>query len=202
MFHQHRLLCLASTSPRRKEFLERYGLQFECWKPLVDETPLPGESVENYVTRLAKDKATDASQHFPESIILAGDTTVYHNHEIIGKPESRAQAIQMLHRLSGEIHVVYSAYAILDAKTGKCVEGLVQTMVKFRTLDDSCIESYVRTGDPMDKAGAYSLQGLGSFLVERIDGSYNNVIGFPVEEILPHLIQHEWLSCRIFPSVP
>lgn len=196
MFVQHRSLCLASSSPRRQEFLRRYQLEFDCHSPQVDESQKTNEPVEEYVKRIAMDKAQNAEESFPNAIILAGDTIVFLNRQILGKPENAEHARQMLQQLSGQSHTVYSAYVILDSSSKKVISEVTQTEVFFQSLTSECIQLYVQTKEPMDKAGAYSIQGMGAMLVASIKGSYNSVVGFPVEQILPHLIQEGWISYK------
>ena len=188
-----RSLCLASTSPRRRAFLQRYGLQFECYSPDVDESEHLNESVEAYVQRVAQDKAKRAQSRYPNAIILAGDTTVFYQGRIVGKPSTPAEACAMLRLLRGQRHQVYSAYVILDSASGELFAETICTEVLFRSYSEECIQWYIQTGEPMDKAGAYSIQGVGTLLVDSIQGSYNNVVGFPVERILPHLLQKGWI---------
>ncbi len=194
MFKQLRPLCLASSSPRRQEYLQRYGLAFEGFHPEVNEVQQANEPVEAYVLRVVKEKINVARAGFGESVILAGDTVVLHQKNILGKPENENHAYLMLKQLSGQQHEVYSAFAILDAVSNDYFADVCRTKVQFRPLSSVCIQAYIKTGEPLDKAGAYSIQGLGSMLIESIHGSYNNVVGFPVEQILPYLLQKGWIA--------
>ncbi|MGK5091816.1 Maf family protein [Deltaproteobacteria bacterium TL4] len=192
-FISTRPLCLASSSPRRQDFLRRYGLQFECFSPDINESQHSGEAVSGYVLRVAVDKAQSETSRFLNHIILAGDTIVYHDHEILGKPQNKEDAHRMLHRLSNQSHTVFSAYAILDTRTRQLISNVVSTQVTFRSLTAECVHWYVNTTEPMDKAGAYSIQGLGALLIDSIQGSYNSVVGFPIEQILAHLLEKGWI---------
>ncbi len=189
---QNRPLCLASSSPRRKMFLEKYDLQFDCHSPNIKETPWSNEIAKNFVIRMANEKAQNIKQKIyklsEDIIILSGDTIVLFEEQILGKPETEEHAIKMLGQLSGKKHKVFSGFSILDCQSEKTLSNVVCTEVKFLKLNNEKIEWYVNSGEPFGKAGSYSIQGLGSILVESISGSYNNVVGFPIENIFPHLI--------------
>jgi len=168
---------LASRSPRRAELLQAAGFEFSVRAAEVDETPREGEAPREYVLRLAEEKARAVEADDGE-IVLAADTTVVLGSEIMGKPADSADAARMLRALSGQMHEVI---------TGICLRGGIQavcdyasTAVWFAELSDAEITNYVASGEPMDKAGAYGIQGLGSRFIERIDGSYSNVVGLPV----------------------
>jgi len=191
---QQRALCLASTSPRRRELLERFGLEFAVFSPQVEERLLPGEAPGAHVQRLAAQKAEAARAAFPQHGILAGDTVVLHGEVILGKPADVADAERMLTRLSGETHRVLSAYALLDAATGEQSGGTVETRVTFRRLPPAWIQWYSRLDEARDKAGAYGIQGIGGAMVERIEGSYPNVVGFPIEVIVWDLLARGWVA--------
>lgn len=194
MVVQHRVFCLASSSPRRQELLQRYGLSFATCSPNTDETQKPQEEVQAYGRRVSYEKALVGARQYPKAVILAGDTTVYHEDEILGKPLDEKEACEMLQRLSGQQHKVYSSYTLLDACSHQLIEATVCTEVKFKTLSADWIRWYAMTGEPMDKAGAYSIQGLGTVMVAEIQGSYNNVVGFPIENIFWHLVQERWIT--------
>jgi len=189
---QNRPLCLASSSPRRKMFLEKYDLQFDCHSPNINETPMSNEIAKNFVKRMANEKAQNIKQkfynHSKDIIVLAGDTIVFFEGKILGKPENQIHAETMLYQLSGETHQVFSGFSILDSQSERILSNVVCTEVKFLNLNKKKLEWYVNSGEPFGKAGSYSIQGLGSILVESISGSYNNVVGFPIENIFPHLI--------------
>jgi len=196
MLQQNRPLCLASSSPRRQELLTRFGLDFLIQSPDIDESMQSHETPEAFVTRMALEKAQQVVSDHPECITLSGDTVVVLEGGILGKPLDRADSIRMLERLSGKTHEVFTAYALMEGISGPCVQALVRTRVSFRTPDPELIRAYVQTGETDDKAGAYSIQGLGALLVSSIEGSYSNVVGFPIERILDDMMRHGWLTCK------
>ena len=185
-------LILASASPRRAELLRSAGIDFDIEPAHVDEDVHHGESPEAYVVRVAEDKARVVSARFPDRIVLAADTTVVVEHEILGKPRDAADARWMLRLLSGRAHEVLTGVCVMSpAEAGRydnealLVSGfsrteIARTRVDFAELTDEEIDWYVHSGEPMDKAGAYAIQGLASRYVTRIDGSYSNVVGLPV----------------------
>ena len=197
-FLQHRPLCLASSSPRRKELLKKFNLEFDCYTPNIDEIPNKNEQAESFVKRMAVEKGRKIHQTClilaQDAIILAGDTIVFFNGQILGKPETASHAKSMLSQLNGNLHTVLSGYSILDSASGNEIKDVICTKVKFQKMPPDLLEWYVSTGEPLGKAGAYSIQGLGSILVESIAGSYNNVVGFPIEYIIPYMSDNGWIS--------
>lgn len=177
-------LVLASASPRRRELLERLGFRFGVRPAKIDEGKGSGESAHAYVLRLAVEKARLVSAEIPEAIILGADTAVVLNREILGKPRDATEAVQMLRKLAGRAHTVLTAIAVCGPIEDATV---VSTRVQFRTLLDEEIAWYVKTKEPFDKAGAYAVQGIGSFLVQQIEGSFSNVVGLPLAETLQML---------------
>jgi len=183
-------LVLASASPRRRALLTALSLRFEAVVPDVDEGVRDGESADGHVGRLAEAKARAAAALLPaghEAIVLAADTTVTLDGAILGKPESAEEALAMLRRLSGRVHEVWTGCHVLrtgDPRTGSAV---VRSLVRFRPWDEALARWYVGTGEPMDKAGAYALQGKGVLLTDGIEGSWSNVVGLPLEA-LPTLL--------------
>lgn len=173
------MLLLASSSPRRAELLAAAGIPFEIFAVPVDESLLDGETPEAHVRRLAEAKARAAAATHPARIVLGADTVVVIDGQVLGKPRDAAHAAAMLQQLSGRDHEVLTGVAIV-APAGEFSAGVACTRVWFATLTNEDIERYVASGEPMDKAGAYAIQGLGSRFVERIDGSYSNVVGLPV----------------------
>ncbi len=174
-------LVLASASPRRRDLLGQLGLRFTVAAADLDETPRPDEPPEAYVLRLAREKAQAVAGRFPGTWVLAADTTVVLGRELLGKPRDEAEAREMLTRLSGRTHEVHTGVAL----AGRADEALVvRTRVTFRTLSAGEIAWYAGTGEPLDKAGAYAIQGKGGFLVAAIEGSPTNVIGLPLGETL------------------
>ena len=172
---------LASRSPRRRDLLAAVGLSPVIMASDVDETPRPNEAPIPYGKRVAAEKAAACSAAEP---VLAADTVVALGDKIFGKAPDIAAAVRMLKELSGRQHQVHTAVALRPAGGGAIETIVVTTQVSFRTLSDSEIERYVATGEPMDKAGAYGIQGRGGALVSTVDGSYTNVVGLPVEETL------------------
>jgi septum formation protein len=172
-------LILASGSPRRRELLGNLGLSFEVKAADVDESTRPGESARLYVGRLAREKAAAVAAQVPGALVLAADTTVVLGEEIFGKPERAAEAARMLRALSGKPHQVLTAVSLAGTAAGSCV---VTTTVHFQPLGEQEIAWYVASGEPMDKAGAYAIQGKGGAFVRAIEGSYSNVVGLPLSE--------------------
>ena len=170
-------LILASSSPRRARILQSLGLKFEVRPADVDETVLPGEAPRAAVRRLARWKAL-VPDRGPTDCVIAADTVVVLGARILGKPRNRAEAMSMLADLSGRTHTVVTGVAILSA--GKTATVVDLTHVRFRRMDEAEIERYVRTGEPMDKAGAYHVEGGGAAFIEAIHGSPSNVAGLSV----------------------
>lgn len=178
------MLVLASQSPRRKEILAQAGIPFVARTAPVDETPLNGESPEQYVRRLAREKA-EAVPAAPDEIVLGADTTVVVDGEVLGKPADAADARRMLARLSGRRHQVVTGVCL--KRGDACICDHASTEVWFSPMTDAEIDAYVAGGEPMDKAGAYAIQGLASRYIERIEGCYFNVVGLPVALVFRHL---------------
>lgn len=172
------MLILASRSPRRAELLRAAGILFEVLAADVDETPLPDEAPVAYVERLAIAKASAVLALRPEARVLGADTTVTIDDDILGKPVDEADAMRMLRKLSGKVHIVHTGVALVS---GRGVESAVDTTrVWFDAMTDEDISWYVATGEPVDRAGAYAIQGFASRFIPRIEGSYSNVVGLPV----------------------
>ena len=176
-------LVLASASPRRKDLLAELGLPFDVRPTDVDETPRRGESPEALVARLAASKAdAGARAAGPDAIVLGADTVVAIDDDVLGKPADAAHAAEMLRCLAGQAHRVLTGVAVAVARTPIAVE-VVTTYVAFRSLTADEIAAYVATGEPLDKAGAYGIQGQGGALVASIEGPYDNVVGLPLERV-------------------
>jgi len=173
-------LVLASASPRRRELLTLLGLTFDVAPADVDETWRNGEAPAVHAERLAREKA--AAVRRPGAATVAADTIVVVDGDILGKPRDRAEAAAMLRRLAGRDHVVHTAIAVWYA--GREASAVVATRVWFRPLDDATIAAYVATGEPMDKAGAYGIQGYGAVLVDRIEGDYFTVMGLGLARLM------------------
>jgi len=179
------VIVLASASPRRAEILSNAGIPFVREIPApIDETPAPGETPQDYVLRVARAKAA-AIATGPGRIVLGADTAVVIDGEILGKPSSSEDAARMLRRLSGQAHDVITGVCLRDSRTQ--VVDAATTRVWFSLLPEAEIEAYLDSGEPMDKAGAYGIQGLASKFVTRIEGCYFNVMGLPVSLVYAHL---------------
>jgi septum formation protein len=179
-------LILASDSPRRRELLETLGLVFEVESPDVDESRNPGEAPAAYVERIAREKAGAVAG--PGRLVVAGDTAVVHEGKVLGKPAHPEEAMSMLRRLQGEHHEVFTGVAVVGWDEGPIEASVVDaTDVAILPMTDHEIASYVSSGEPMDKAGAYGLQGAGGRFVEKLTGSPFTVVGLPIH-LLPRLI--------------
>lgn len=175
-------LILASASPRRKQLLEQIDLEFEVIPSTAEEIVLPDEPPEEHVVRLSIDKATEVAERAAVEgrWFIGSDTIVLCGAQILGKPADGQHATEMLRMLSGREHRVLSGFAILDRQTGEQRAEAVSTLVRFRQLTDEEIARYIATGEPMDKAGSYAIQGRGVCFVAGIEGSYTNVVGLPL----------------------
>ena len=171
-------LILASSSPRRAELLTAAGFTFEVVPADIDESPGAAESPERYVQRLAGEKAAAVARRIPDGTVVAADTTVVVGGKILGKPADDADARQMLEALSGRVHDVLTGVTVQQGR--RALQALERTHVRFAELSRQEIDWYVATGEPQGKAGGYAVQGLASRFVERVDGSYSNVVGLPV----------------------
>ncbi|WXL26686.1 Maf family protein [Ectopseudomonas mendocina] len=176
-------LYLASGSPRRRELLTQIGVPFLLLKSNIDESVRAGESAQDYVERLAREKAQAGLGSLAErsgAVVLGADTSVVLDGRILGKPVDRADALQTLKALSGRKHQVVTAVALISED--RLVSQVVTSEVSFRELDDAEIEAYWNTGEPQDKAGSYAIQGLASIFVSHLQGSYSAVVGLPLCE--------------------
>jgi len=180
---------LASASPRRCELLEQVGIPCQIIPSSIDETLLADETAEDHAIRLSRDKALEVAgrQAVAGRWFIGSDTIVVRDNVILGKPIDAAEARQMLTSLSGRSHRVISGYAVHDRDSGRTISAAVVTRVFFKKLTSREIEGYIATGEPFDKAGAYAIQGIGSFMVPRIEGSYTNVVGLPLCEVIAAL---------------
>jgi len=187
--HDRPRLILASKSPRRNELLEQAGLTFSVIPSDFDESTVALSDPDSYVITLAESKAVDISQKHPAGWVIGADTIVLIDRKILGKPASKEKARDMLQRLSGKTHQVLTGYCICCKKKNRFFSETIKTDVRFKKLSDAEIEWYIQTGEPFDKAGAYAIQGIGTFLVKSINGSYTNVVGLPVCEVIEFLIK-------------
>ncbi|MCB0318016.1 MAG: septum formation protein Maf [Bdellovibrionales bacterium] len=170
-------LILASGSPRRKKILEDMGLHFRIQKPDIEEVRLKDESPEKYASRLAFEKAQKVAMEFPTSWILAADTDVFIDGEVLGKPVDEDDAFRLLRLISGRDHSVWSSFALLCEDLGKNCVVASESVVSISKLSDEDIWSYIATGEPMDKAGAYAAQGIASSFINKITGNYDSIVG-------------------------
>ena len=175
------MIILASASPRRRELLTAAGIAHLVDAANVDETPLAGESPAAYAERLAREKAVAVAQRHPGASVIGADTVVIVDDEILGKPIDEADARRMLERLSNREHVVLTAVAV--ARDGRVESGIAETSVSMRTISPREIADYVETGEPMDKAGAYAIQGGAAGFVRGISGDFDNVVGLPMRVV-------------------
>ncbi len=189
-------LILASASPRRKSLLQELGLDFEIIEAQIEENPAAGESPQEFVMRAASDKAAAVSRKNVGSWVLGSDTVVVHGGKILGKPRDAKEALSVLQTLAGQKHLVHTGFCLLHGKERIAVRRVVTTEVSFYPFSRDIAAAYVATGEPLDKAGAYGIQGSGSFLVERINGSYTNVVGLPLVEVVEELLRNKVVEPR------
>lgn len=178
------MLILASISPRRKELLESVGFKFNLKKPIFDEDTIDASKmkVDEYVLHLAESKSKSVFSNFTNDIVIAADTIVVLGHDIIGKPKDEADAMNILRRLSGKTHQVYTGVYITSNDQEV---GFVEVAnVTFKAMSDEDILAYIATREPMDKAGAYGIQGFGSQYVESYDGDFHTIMGLPLKKVI------------------
>lgn len=175
-------VVLASSSPRRRELLNLIGIAHEVRPANLDESMRPRETPRRHAERLARDKASAVAMRDPDLITIAADTIVVINRKVLGKPVDKADAARMLAMLSGREHTVITAVAVSRGK--KLRSAIEEVKVKFRRLREEEIEAYIATGEPMDKAGAYGIQGFGATIVERVEGDYFAVMGLPLVRLV------------------
>lgn len=187
-FQTAKPLILGSGSPRRAELLQGLGLDFRIVITNTTEAPFRQGNPEDYALEIAESKIRCVSQDFPEDWIIAADTIVVIDKHVLGKPNTKAEAHSMLRQLSGHWHVVISAFCVGHRNKGAFRKRAVQSRVKMRRLTESEIWSYIDTGEPMDKAGSYAIQGMGAFMIEEMQGSYTNVVGLPLSELVDVLL--------------
>ena len=180
-------IILASQSPRRRYLLERAGLRFTVIPSEFDEATISASTPDDYVRSLAQEKARDIGRKHPDAWVIGADTVVVVDGRILGKPGSTPEARDMLRRLSGRTHQVLTGYCIGRMSEARWFADTVRTEVLFKTLSEDEIEWYIQTGEPFDKAGAYAIQGIGSFMIESIQGSFTNVVGLPLCELVQML---------------
>lgn len=177
-------IILASTSPRRKDMLEKAGLRFEVVASNYEEDMTLDLSPSDLVKFLSSQKAEAVSDAHPHSIIIAADTVVVLGKQVLGKPHTPERAKEMLRALSATEHSIITGFTVLDTDSGKIISQSVETKVLFKSLTEWEIDEYVASGEPLDKAGAYAIQLGGAKFVERIEGDFSNAIGLPVDEVM------------------
>jgi len=173
-------IILASSSPRRRELLHALGLPFQVLTSDVDETTDPNRTPDEIVTELALRKAREIARKTDEGIVIGADTIVVLEQTVLGKPRDEADAFRMLSNLQGREHTVFSGVAVIDAASGREEVTFRSTRVRMRSMSEAEIRAYIATGEPMDKAGSYAIQGFGATLVEGIVGDYFTVVGLPL----------------------
>ena len=184
MYYNSQQIILASASPRRQQYLQEMGLQFSVHTAAIDEQALAGEDPAVFVMRMALEKAAVIKKSFPESWIISGDTVVCLGRRILGKPVNEEDAVDQLMALSGREHLVLTGFCVTHAGRRVEVVRSISTKVVFSPFTEDVARAYVATGECLDKAGAYAIQGRGACLVQSIEGSYSNVVGLPLCELL------------------
>lgn len=190
---QEAKIILASASPRRYELLSQVGIPFIVMPSSVEEVLEPGIPPADFATRLAIRKATDVASHHPDvDAVLGADTIVVLDHEILCKPKDSSEAVKMLEKLSGRAHEVITGWALVDPKRGREASGFSRSKVVFHPLDRETIIRYVATGESLDKAGAYAIQGKAGLFVKAIEGDYAAIVGLPISAVGQALRQFGW----------
>ncbi|NJD23282.1 MAG: septum formation protein Maf [Melioribacter sp.] len=190
MFRTNLQIYLASKSPRRRKLLKQLGISFKSFSVDIDEEVLDGEHPIKTVRRLAIHKSELASLKVKEGIVITADTIVVLNNEIIGKPKDEKDAYKILSKLSGKTHFVYTGFVVKNLMNGRSIVDYERTKVTFRKLTPKEIYDYIKTGSPLDKAGAYGIQDdFGAVFVEKIDGCYYNVVGLPLAKLYRSLTE-------------
>jgi len=175
---------LASASARRIELLSLLGLRFEIMPSNVDEKFMKGEAPRDHVLRLSEEKAKMASALHPEAWVMGADTIVIINGDVLGKPRTPDEAKEMLGRLSGQIHKVFTGFTVARKSADILIRDAVESSVRFREIPEDEMAWYIRSQEPYDKAGGYAVQGMGAFFIKEIYGSYTNVMGLPLCEVV------------------
>lgn len=189
-FRAHLPLVLASASPRRQALLAGQGLCFEVVPSTLKEPdPEPGEAPADYAARVARIKGEDIAARHPDKVIVSADTIVVQGPNILGKPKGTEDALAMLTSLCGSWHEVMTGFCVLRHRDGVSLCRTVTTRVHMPDNSREMLQAYIDTGEPMDKAGAYGIQGIGAFLVDEVQGSYTNVVGLPLRSVLNFLLE-------------
>ena len=182
-----RKIILASSSPRRKEILSKSSLPFEIIPSQYEEDMTLAMEPDELAKHLSSGKAEDVAKKATDAIVIGADTFLTVDGHILGKPHTEAKAKEMLQLLSGSTHSVFTGYTIIDTKSKKKISKAVETVVYFKSLSEQEIEGYINTGEPLELAGAYAIQNMGSMFVKKIDGDYSNIMGFPLFNIVEDL---------------
>ncbi len=180
-------IILASASPRRSEILEKTGLRFRVDESGCEEKITPGLSPQALARSLSRQKAEAIAAKYKNALVIGADTFIVLKGEILGKPHTAKEAIRMLRTLSGKAHTVITGFTIINTESGKTISRSVKTRVYFKRLGPKDIEDYVKSGEPLDKAGGYAIQGLGAALIEKIEGDFFNVVGLPFSALIKGL---------------
>jgi len=180
-------IVLASKSPRKKELLKQFGIKFTVDVSNIEEKVNPKLEPKQVAKQLSLIKAKDVARRHEDAIIIAADTFVVLDNEIIGKPKSEGDAKKILKKLSNKPHLVMTGFTVIDTKTGRTITKSVETKVYFKKLTTNEIDNYVKSGEPLDKAGAYGIQEKGAIFIEKIEGDYSNVIGLPIFKLMETL---------------
>ncbi len=177
-------VILASTSPRRKELFEKTGIPFEIVASSYEEDMTLNMSPKDLAMYLSRGKAEDVANKYPNAVVIGADTFTALGNEVFGKPHTKEKAKERLLMLSGKQHSIITGFTIIEKSANKIISKAIETKVFFRDLTEQEIDDYIETGEPLDKAGAYAIQGLGGKLIEKTEGSYDNIIGLPVDEVV------------------
>ncbi|HBH29791.1 MAG: septum formation protein Maf [Desulfofustis sp. PB-SRB1] len=194
-------IILASASPRRRMLLDAIGVTCVVQPADIDESLMADETPQSYTKRMARQKSAAVGAVNPEQWILAADTCVVAGGDILGKPASFSQAVAMLGRLSGRTHQVYSGVSLLHKQRGIQALLTVHSEVSFAAVSQEVLKAYAATDEPYDKAGAYGIQGIGAMLVESVNGSYTNIVGLPLAEVVALLLSHSIIAVRSVPPL-
>jgi septum formation protein len=194
-----KVLILASASPRRREILARTGMDFEVIPGDYEEALETGAEPKALAMTLSAGKALAVARGRRSALVVGADTFIIFGREYMGKPHTPERAAAMLHRLSGRSHSVITGFTVIDADSGRRISDAVETKVWFKTLSGGDIDSYVASGEPLDKAGAYAIQGIGGALIDRIEGDYLNVVGLPLFAVCAALRSFGLAAPPVFP---
>lgn len=182
--NNHQEIILASASPRRRRLLTEIGMEFEVDPSSVDESNIPYSSMREFAMKAAYAKAGEVAERHSDALVTGADTIVCLDEHLLGKPHEPAEARRMLSKLKGKSHSVITGVAVIETATGNASLDAEETRVFFKDYSEKVMEDYIRTGEPLDKAGAYGIQGHGGVLVKKIEGDYFNVVGLPLELLL------------------